>query len=157
MQNRNMFAHVTSRYEIFLPWKQMFDNDIARNCLQYLHSLQSTQPNQEPSKYTWVGTWLSEVDCTHVRQRHSHHFVSVCHVASRRWHVWDSEVKLLAPCCNLGRSNRKSGHIDASLTINVQTFKTAMSKSSLFGKLMRRSDGSNATAMSRINYQHQYF
>ncbi|KAI2512571.1 hypothetical protein MHU86_1790 [Fragilaria crotonensis] len=52
---------------------------------------------------------------------------------------------------------RKSGHIDASLIIDVREFNTAMSKSSLFGELMTRFDGSNATGVFRINYQHQYF
>ncbi|KAI2492026.1 hypothetical protein MHU86_22522 [Fragilaria crotonensis] len=52
---------------------------------------------------------------------------------------------------------RKSGHIDGSLIIDVQKFNTAMSKSSLFGELMTRFDGSNATGVFHINYQHQYF
>ncbi|KAI2509037.1 hypothetical protein MHU86_5413 [Fragilaria crotonensis] len=52
---------------------------------------------------------------------------------------------------------RKSGHIDGSLIIDVRKFNTAMSKSSLFGELMTRFDGSNATGVFRINYQHQYF
>ncbi len=42
---------------------------------------------------------------------------------------------------------RKSGHIDGSLIIDVRKFNTAMSKSSLFGELMTRFDGSNATGV----------
>ena len=52
---------------------------------------------------------------------------------------------------------RKSGQIDASLIIDLRKFNTAMSKSSLFGELMTRFDGSNPTGVFRINYQHQYF
>ena len=52
---------------------------------------------------------------------------------------------------------KKSGHIDACILIDVRKFNTGMSKSSLFGELMTRFDGSNLTGVFRINYQHQYF
>ena len=61
------------------------------------------------------------------------------------------------PAATWVKAIRKSGHIDASLIIDVRKFNTAMSKSSLFGELMTRFDGSNPTGVFRVNYQHQYF
>ena len=52
---------------------------------------------------------------------------------------------------------RQTGLIDASLILDVRKFNTAMSKSSLFGHLMTRFDGSNPIGVFHINNQHQYF
>ena len=52
---------------------------------------------------------------------------------------------------------QKSGHIDASIPIDVRKFNTAMSKASAFGSVMSRFDGSNQSGVFRINYQHHHY
>ena len=51
----------------------------------------------------------------------------------------------------------KSGHVDATLTIDARKFNVAMSKSASFGDAMTRFDGSNHTGVFRICYGKQYF
>ena len=52
---------------------------------------------------------------------------------------------------------RKMNLIDASIAIDVRKFNTAMSKSILFGEVMHRFDGSNATGVFRITFQNKFF
>ena len=52
---------------------------------------------------------------------------------------------------------QKSGHIDASIPIDVRKFNTAMSNASAFGSVMSRFDGSNQSGVFRINYQHHHY
>ncbi|KAI2510949.1 hypothetical protein MHU86_3421 [Fragilaria crotonensis] len=52
---------------------------------------------------------------------------------------------------------RKTGHIDASIIIDVRKFNTAMSRAALFGSVMSRFDGSNLSGVFRVSYQHQHF
>jgi hypothetical protein len=52
---------------------------------------------------------------------------------------------------------RRTGYIDASIVINVRKFNSTMSKSSLFGSMMTRFDGSNPTGVFRINFQHDFY
>ena len=52
---------------------------------------------------------------------------------------------------------RRTGHVDASIIINVRKFNSTMSKSRLFGSVMTRFDGSNPTGVFRIDFQHQFF
>jgi hypothetical protein len=52
---------------------------------------------------------------------------------------------------------QKTGHIDASLSIDVRKFNTAMSRAPLFGSVMTRFDGSNNSGVFRVSFQHQHF
>jgi hypothetical protein len=52
---------------------------------------------------------------------------------------------------------KKTGHIDGSLSIDVRKFNTAMSRTSSFGSVMSRFDGSNQSGVFRVSYQHQHF
>jgi hypothetical protein len=52
---------------------------------------------------------------------------------------------------------RRTGHAGASIIIDVRNFNASMSKSSLFGSVMTRFDGSNPTGVFQINFRHQFF
>ena len=51
----------------------------------------------------------------------------------------------------------KLGHIDASLTFTVRQFNAAFSRSSSFGSVMSRFDGSNESGMFRVTFQHRHY
>jgi hypothetical protein len=61
------------------------------------------------------------------------------------------------PASTWGEALQKSGHIDASIPIDVRKFNTAMSKASAFVSVMSRFDGSNQSGVFRINYQHHHY
>ena len=51
----------------------------------------------------------------------------------------------------------KAGHIDPSLTVNTRKFNAAFGKSTSFGSVMSRFDGSNQTGVFHVRYSHQQF
>ena len=61
------------------------------------------------------------------------------------------------PAATFAEAIMKSGHVDATLTIDARKFNVAMSKSASFGDTMTRFDGSNHTGVFRICYGKQYF
>ena len=52
---------------------------------------------------------------------------------------------------------QKLGHIDAFLTFTVRQFNAAFSRSSSFGSVMSRFDGSNESGMFRVTFQHRHY
>ena len=53
---------------------------------------------------------------------------------------------------------KRTGHIDASLTIDARKFNAAFAKSTSFGTVMSRFDGSNNTGAFHVRFQHcQYY
>jgi hypothetical protein len=56
----------------------------------------------------------------------------------------------------MGRSTTEDWPIDASLSIDVQKFNTAMSRAPLYGSVMTRFDGSKNSGVFRVSYQHQH-
>jgi hypothetical protein len=52
---------------------------------------------------------------------------------------------------------QKLGHIDASLTFTVRQFNAAFSRSSSFGSVISRFDGSNESGIFRATFQHRHY
>ena len=52
---------------------------------------------------------------------------------------------------------KKTGQIDASLTIDTRKFNAAFAKSSSFGSVMSRFDGSNKTGVFHVRFQHRQY
>ena len=65
--------------------------------------------------------------------------------------------KCWLPASTWVEAHKRSGHVDASIALNVRKLNATMSKSSLFGSVMTRFDGSNPTGVFRIDFQHQFF
>ena len=53
--------------------------------------------------------------------------------------------------------HKRTGHIDASLTIDARKFNAAFAKSSSFGTAMSRFDGSNNTGVFHVRFQHRQY
>jgi hypothetical protein len=52
---------------------------------------------------------------------------------------------------------KKTGHIDPSLAFDARKFNAAFAKSSSFGSLMSRFDGSNETGVFHVRFQHRQY
>ncbi|KAI2500839.1 hypothetical protein MHU86_13625 [Fragilaria crotonensis] len=61
------------------------------------------------------------------------------------------------PAETLVEVHKRTGHIDASLTIDARKFNAAFAKSSSFGTVMSRFDGSNNTGVFHVRFQHRQY
>ena len=107
VHNWNVIGHVTSRSKNILVLKAWVPKWYCRP-LCAIPALFTINPDPAAAFQIHLGIQLTEWGWLHKCLRnHPHHFVQGGHFASCGWHVWVLNVKLLAPCWNLGWSNKE--------------------------------------------------